>query len=189
MSTRSCTIIRDKMANREEILYRHFDGYLYGAGIDQMGYARKMLKECANSKKTPDVDYVKSWYLRNGDGYEETESVHTDVAYIYYVDILREGGITLTAFDAISGAPKNDMTANLKKVYAEWLERECLDDEASTSKSKSIADLKSVDLEQKIRAALDYVWPGIKELITKEIIEDLKSDGLEQRSRRVDYDC
>lgn len=45
MSTRSNTVIEDLATGEKAYLYRHFDGYLSGAGIEQTGYVNLMKKE------------------------------------------------------------------------------------------------------------------------------------------------
>ena len=83
MSTRSNTVIKDMETGIEAYLYRHFDGYISGAGVEQAGYVNLMQKEMQH----PTIEAVEDWYIKNGDGYEETSGIHGDVEYIYVLEL------------------------------------------------------------------------------------------------------
>ena len=83
MSTRSNTVIKDMETGTEAYLYRHFDGYISGAGVEQVGYVNLMEKEMQH----PTIDAVEDWYIKNGEGYEETSGIHGDVEYIYVLEL------------------------------------------------------------------------------------------------------
>lgn len=48
----------------------------------------------------PTVSKVQAWYLKNGEGYEETSRVHGDVEFIYVLELNRpEAKYCLRAYD------------------------------------------------------------------------------------------
>jgi hypothetical protein len=95
MSTRSNTVIKDLKSGEQVFLYRHHDGYPSGAGFDQLGYLSKIEDESVCRKRKITVDLVKDWFIKNGDGYEETNSIHGDVAYVYFVEITGDEDVPL----------------------------------------------------------------------------------------------
>lgn len=113
----------------QAFLYRHYDGYPSGAGFDQLGYLTKIEDEsiCRNRKIT--VDFVKDWFIRNGDGYEETNSIHGDVSYVYFVEITGDEDVPLRlkayttkmSFenDGRGTTMKDDITDELLNEYVE----------------------------------------------------------------------
>lgn len=123
MSTRSNTIIRDlSLGGEEEILYRHCDGYLSGAGLDQMKYLNKMLKQGTEIT----VQAVQAWYLKNGDGYETTDAIHEDIEYIYVLELngnMKKFNLRAYRYDMFAddgrGKIGQELTDELMKLYDE----------------------------------------------------------------------
>lgn len=186
MSTRSNTVIKDLKTGEEEILYRHFDGYPSGAGFDQLRYLTKIEDESICKGKKITLDFVKDWFLKNGDGYEETESIHGDVQYVYFVEItgnddipLRLKAYTTRMFfenDGKSAALKNDITDELLNEYLESEDAESEDEEEDTNETNR--DI----LREKVMLIADRLWKDtyrdhIVDDIMKRIYENKMSDN------------
>ena len=174
MSTRSNTVIKDLKTGEEEILYRHFDGYPSGAGFDQLGYLTKIEDESICRGKKITIDFVKDWFLKNGEGYEETDSIHGDVEYVYFVEITGNDDVPLKlkAYttrmyfdnDGKSAALKDDITDELLNEYLESEEADSDDEEEDTNETNR--DI----LREKVMIIADRLW---KDTYRNHIVDDI----------------
>ncbi len=175
MSTRSNTVIKDLRTGEEECLYRHFDGYPSGAGFDQLRYLTKIEDESICRGKEITIDFVKDWYLKNGEGYEETDSIHGDVEYVYFVEItgnddvpLRLKAYTTKMYfenDGKSAALKDDITDELLNEY---LESEECDSEDEDDEEEDTNETNRDKLREKITIIVDKTW---KDSFRDEIVD------------------
>lgn len=174
MSTRSNTIISDKNTNEKEILYRHFDGYVSGAGVDLMSYVRKMLIDFKKKHVTADVVHVKDWILKNGDSYEDTNAINGDVEYIYEV-IVDNGDIQVKAFTTkMFASSRNeavkdeDVTAELIDEWKIYCEENGIDDDSAKSSDACV----SLSLREKVGGIVATLWQTrFRDMIVDAVID------------------
>lgn len=134
MSTRSNVVAVDKKTGHEEVLYRHFDGYLSGAGVDLLKSVSKMREEAKRGKLALDAVNVKKWLLSHEDCYEDASKVSGDVEYIY--EVIADGkSLAVRAFDTkMFAGPRddavrqNDITAELMEEWHEFCRSHALED-------------------------------------------------------------
>ena len=114
MSTRSNTIIKD-LKNPDSIvyLYRHFDGYLDGAGFDILNYVNIII----NKNVKLDAVSVGEWIVNNGAGYEYTTDIHGDIEYLYIVELNGDKPIYVRANETVGKDVENDVTVELENAY------------------------------------------------------------------------
>lgn len=185
MSTRSNTVVRDLKTGEEVVLYRHFDGYLSGAGLEQLGYINLMEKD--GTPKT--VKAVKDWYIKNGEGYEETGSVHGDVSYIYELELDGEkSGFSLKAFTTkmfskpgYAAAKDKDVTAELEEELESAMKSGELDKVPGfrpQDRARSESGCSSLDEEiyDAVADTVDQAWDGeLREKFIANIVKMVRS--------------
>ena len=93
MSTRSEIIIKDywtseatgKHYTKKVKLYHHSDGYPEGVGKDLMEFIYPMLTRSNSSDCNSVANKLLKW--KDDNGYELTVYVHSDIEYMYVIDI------------------------------------------------------------------------------------------------------
>ncbi len=180
MSTRSNTVIIDAKTGDKDILYRHFDGYLSGAGVELLNYIRLMKLDFMKKGIIADSVHVKDWILKKGDEYEDAGYISGDVEYIYEVTV-DAGKISVKAFTTKMFAGKNneaikaeDVTSELMDEWASWCEEngvvDSLEDLASVG-----ADTEDTSIQARIENALDAVWKSeMRDAIVKRVLDIVK---------------
>lgn len=186
MSTRSNTVIKDLATGEEEFLYRHFDGYPSGAGFDQLRYITKIEDESICKRQKITIGFVKDWFLKNGDGYEETDSIHGDVEYVYFMEITgnEDNPLRLKAYTTNLFSENNkhgvtidsDITNELINKYKQLEQFKLEDSEVDTNESNR--DI----LREKVAIIADRVWKesfrdAVVDAIIKRIDENSISDN------------
>lgn len=95
MSTRTNIIIKDSGKNIQKVIYHHCDGYFEGVGKELLTiisqYVKKYNKFTINDFF---VDIVSFDYQ-----YEEDTSIHTDIEYLYMIDIISSTLIVFKCWD------------------------------------------------------------------------------------------
>lgn len=183
MSTRSNTVIKDLATGEEEFLYRHFDGYPSGAGFDQLRYITKIEYESNCKRQKITIGFVKDWFLKNGDGYEETDSIHGDVEYVYFVEITgnEDNPLRLRAYTTNLFSENNkhgviidsDITNELINKYKQLEQFKLEDSEVDTNESNR--DI----LREKVAIIADRVWKeSFRDVVVDAIIKRIDENSI-----------
>lgn len=184
MSTRSNTVVIDEVTGDKKILYRHYDGYLSGAGVDLLNCLRMMKIDFLKKDVQLNAETVADYLLMKTDVYEDDGYISGDVEYIYEVTI-SNGKVDVKAFTTKMFAGDNDqavknadVTNELMVEWSVWCQEHGITDYLSGSTSIDMGISNSMDTKDKVKKVLDDLWENeLRDKVVEKVfcaIKDIK---------------